>query len=462
MTSVECFDKAMQADYVDQIVVYLQPVADTTELDHDGNEIGVQKPVGTPRTLVIGAPKPLGFRSGVKATFDDKLTVSVNGGPAQQWEPGVGTIYAPAGAGEHHLQVTVVNVRGVSDPYLLAKVLFTVGSAAAGLAAGYALKEGLAAIIAADRANDVLDIAKKIASGGGGGLVEMGLKAVAGLITDIFNDWPNCAGTVVEGLVPFDGPLGPKGLTTSPALAGAFAGCGEPPRYSVQLHRHPNNDFAEDKPVKWDCRYRPDMDVSAFTFTPWWRSDLKKEQTLYAVMGQHLDSSPIRVGIVPEEEGGLGVTVLEKTRDGKGVAFSRTFHGVKPEIVGIRTKPPGAVLIKPPPGGDEEGDRKPLGFTHQLDTTEVKLAPDRLPWWQAPLLPVVSPDRKVSRITLPEIDVQMDLYRKHCTSKDDVEETLDESVIYYRRGGTTARNAQGKPGFTVSTATLVSTRPDPH
>ncbi|WP_179476345.1 hypothetical protein [Mycolicibacterium vinylchloridicum] len=446
MTSIKCNQKALQGDYVDHILVYLETI----------NTSGDR--VGTPRAIVIGAPKPMGFKPSVEATFDDKMTLSVDGGPAQQWEPGLTTVYEPVPHSDSHsLRVTVVNVRGVDDPYKLAKALLLVGSAAAAAAASAALYKALGALFAAEKGSDILDLTKKIVAGGGGGLVEAGIEYLAGLLTDIFDDWPDCSGTVLDGTISFQEPGGTN-FTLKTELDREFPkGCNQP-SYEAELYVHFDDTLPPVKPVKWDCRYRPHTNVNVRTFTPWWRSREGTRTTSYAVIDHSLEGTPIKVFIEPTQDGTLDVHVIEKSRDGKGNVLDQTVSGVKPQLAGVRMNSPIAVRLKPDPGEDE-GSRRPLGLTHQVDTTEVKLKRGQLPWWQAPMLRVQNPDRFVSRITLPDIDVQMDLYERFCTAKDDAghDRYQTETVIYYRRGGRTARQAQGNPGYTVSTATLVVT-----
>lgn len=448
LTQIKCIDKAMQKDYVDQVVIYLQPFVQS--LDENGE--AVEEAAAPPVTVVVGAPQPMGFRKNTQYRFSDNTAaLSINGGPPQQWEQDITTTVQVPDDGQYTLKVSVINARDLADPYKVAKVLFAIGSLAAAAAAGYGVGKALSAIFAAEAANDIFNTVKDVAKSGAGGLVSLGLEELAGLITDIFRDWPQCGGPVLSDSLSFDS-AGQKVLNTSPTLT-LPKGCGKPD-YSLQFVVRDEPLFPGPEPHP-TCVFRFQGDVNLYTYEPWWRHSLGgsgfTRYSVYDVARQSIyasEDTPIFVSIEPGRNGGLDLSVSENTPQG-GVAFDRVFRGVTPQMVGIRTRP--SAVLQPAPA--DNGERKPLALTLQEDTTQIQLPHGVTPWWLSPLLPVINPDRIISRITLPEIDVEMDLYKEVCTNAQGT--VVDQSAIFYRRGGTTARQAQGRPGFTVSTATLL-------
>jgi len=403
-------------------------------------------------SLVVGSGKPAPFFPGGKVVFDQTMMIAVNDQPAQVWTPSLTTVKDAFG-GKYPLRVEVTNVRGMKDPYEVAKALFTVATLVSAAALGAVVSDKLAQFLAAVKADQLIDIAKKFAGAGLGSLVEEALGWAAGLFTDMFEDWPDCTGVVLSDSVDFNGLEGEQLLTTSGGIRFP-EGCGNP-NYSLRLTLKKQDDLFPPRVVEdWDCRYRPHRVVGGDVSTTW----LRGGATTFTVGAADAGQSPIMVKLSPGGGGLLDVYIRESTRDRNAVALSHDAAGVQPSMHDIlQARMIGVPLKQSDPDPlDAEGARTPLKFSHQVDSVDVAPRRDVLPWWVKPKFGNVV--GVVSRISLPDLDIEIDLYERYCV--DRVSNKVKRTpVLYYRRGAIAASRAGGQRGVTVSTATLEPAAP---
>ncbi len=358
------------------------------------------------------------------------LVVSVAGAPAQEWEPGLTTMYK-SGDEDCTLRVKVMNVRDVDNPYLLARALFIIGSVAVTVAAGYSSDKAITALFGSGISNDDLfNLAKKATSVGSGNLASTIFEAIANEVTDIFRDWPDCNGTVLDGEISFQDIPGYRKLQTRD-IRMSGDGCGTP-NYELGFHIKPDEKLPTSAELV--CHFEPEAQTNLHTGTPWWdeKDTRSKNITKYAVNGSssELGDSPIFVTVEPERSGKLTVTVIEKTRDRKGTAFNRTFTG-------LVSKPTETIR-----------NSRALPLIHQGDPL-MAWKPTKKSGRGIEGIVVRQPDSMVSTITIPELDIRMELYKQACVIKESGQPFLSGHAIYYWRGYTT-----DIPDTTISSATL--------
>ncbi|MFC9360774.1 hypothetical protein ACFTZB_29900 [Rhodococcus sp. NPDC057014] len=452
--SITCLSKTNPERYVDYITVILVTKKRTPE---GYVPVYATSVVLGDRSNTNSIPK---FRNGTKLRFEDwpellpvhvtsrdSADGSISEEPVRPITVGDRTAGKDAQSPDDYtVDITLINDRDVDDPYILAKALMIIGGIGASALAGYGVSK-----IGPGNEGDLIDLAKKALSSGAAKSIYGELMEA---ISDIFKDWPHCAGRVFHQTVSLQDTSGIITLRTDPGASWP-GGCGRPD-YEVQLTLEVTGLGLDDYPKpKRMCEIVPFLTQSV---EDW--SATNGHVLLGFEEPQPGHTSPITVSFFKEIGGGQpGNTgtlfIAERSKSTKGYIVNYTNRSITPTLGEVQTRRNGVkfvqgdFLIKDLPAASKgrivkilenvvgQFPSKPKKFG-TIDSPIVQHAKKLAEELTSALWKQRGPEWGAI-IEIPEIDVRLELHRRICYDVVDGKKVEGSAasrgnVIFYFRG----------------------------